>query len=115
MRASARELGLSYVEEDNMSANLGAVLRKYEEARLVVSSRLHGCIVSYAMGAPFVPLRCDEKIEAFLQAHCPSVAAVEVETLHEREACRDMLCRTLDSFGTGYRDHLEREVQRNAA
>ena len=113
LRAHARELGLAYVEEDNMSANLDAVLRKYESARLVLSSRLHGCIVSYAMGLPFVPLRCDEKIEAFLQTHCPFVEAVAVQTLHEREACGGVLQRVLGAFGREYRDDLERKVRLN--
>jgi hypothetical protein len=113
LRAQARELELSYVEEDNMSARLGGVLGRYAGARLVVSSRLHGCIISYAMGIPFVPLRCDEKIEAFLQTHFPSRTTVEVQALHERDACRDVLRGTLETFGTEYRGDLEREVRRN--
>ncbi len=113
LRAQAQRLELSYMEEDNMSPRLEAVLKRYAGARLVVSSRLHGCIISYAMGIPFVPLRCDEKIEAFLQTHYPSQTTVEAQILHDRDACGDVLRRALETCGTEYRGDLEREVSRN--
>jgi polysaccharide pyruvyl transferase WcaK-like protein len=112
-RAIARELELSYVEEDNMSADVEAVLKRYRTARVVLSSRLHGCIISYATGIPFVPLRCDEKIEAFLHTHCPAIKAVEIEALHRREALRDVIRATLNASTSDNRDYLEREVRRN--
>jgi hypothetical protein len=114
LRDVASEQGLRYEEQDNLSADLAAVLRKYAEARVVVSSRLHGCIVSHATGAPFLPVRCDDKIGAFLRTHAPKISPVDVHVLQDRAACNDAVRRTLDGFDPSYRSQVERGVQWNA-
>jgi len=73
IRYVANKLGLRYGEHNNMTANYDEMLTRVSKARLVVSSRLHGCIMSYAVGTPFVPLYCDEKIHSFVNTHTQSM------------------------------------------
>jgi len=69
IRYVANKLGLRYGEHNNMTANHEEMLTRVSKARLVVSSRLHGCIMSFAMGVPYIPLYCDEKIKSFNASH----------------------------------------------
>jgi polysaccharide pyruvyl transferase WcaK-like protein len=45
-----------------------AVLAEYARAELVVSSRLHGCIIALAMGRKVLAVSGDRKVEAFMRA-----------------------------------------------
>ena len=65
----AKELHMDYLESDNMTNNFLGALQQVSQARLVISSRLHGCIMSYSAGIPFIPLYCDEKTKAFTETH----------------------------------------------
>jgi len=47
---------------------LAAILRRYREADIVVSSALHGCIIAVAMGKKIIAVSGDRKIEGFMQA-----------------------------------------------
>ena len=44
------------------------ILRLYQYADLVITSRLHGAIIAYGFGIPFVALSRDPKISAFSEA-----------------------------------------------
>jgi hypothetical protein len=69
LKTAAGRLGYTYQEDSNMSANHMKTLERVSNAGLVVSSRLHGCIMSFSMGLPFVPLLCDEKISSFNESY----------------------------------------------
>ena len=69
LKTVARRLGYTYQEDSNMSANHMKTLEGVSNAGIVVSSRLHGCIMSFSMGLPFIPLLCDEKISSFNQSY----------------------------------------------
>lgn len=91
----AKYLGLSYKEHSNMNSNHKEGLASIHDARLVVSSRLHGCIMSYGMGIPFLALYCDDKTASFLSTHTQkkgisATEAEDVSTLQkEVERCID--------------------------
>ena len=69
VRARARELGLVYDETNHMGRLTHRLLRRYARSSVVVSSRLHGCIFSFAMQIPFVGIECDRKLGSFLTTH----------------------------------------------
>jgi polysaccharide pyruvyl transferase WcaK-like protein len=75
LKGVAKSLNLNYQEHSNMSADHKKMLSTVAQARVVVSSRLHGCIMSFACGTPFLPLYCDEKIQAFNDTHTQSVCS----------------------------------------
>lgn len=79
LKAIAVELGLVYEETSHINEDLGSLVKKYQRARFVVSSRLHGCIFSYALRVPFLPVISDKKISAFLDAHTPEIASLEID------------------------------------
>lgn len=103
IKALARELDLVYDETDHIKENLSSLAEKYLRARYVVSSRLHGCIFSFAFGVPFVPIVLDKKTAAFVETHIPDnpVAGVyfhktEVaEKLFDADNARTDVTRTL--------------------
>jgi polysaccharide pyruvyl transferase WcaK-like protein len=69
----AEDSGRSYHEIDNQIADgsaeaLAATLRLYAEADLVLSSRLHGCIIGLAMGRKVLAVSGDHKVESFMRA-----------------------------------------------
>jgi polysaccharide pyruvyl transferase WcaK-like protein len=47
---------------------LDAALDKYATADLILTSRLHGCIIGLAMGRKVLAVSCDRKIESFMEA-----------------------------------------------
>jgi len=69
LMAVAEALGLEYQEHTNMDSSHVRMLKKVSNARVIVSSRLHGCIMGFGMGIPFLPLLCDDKMKAFLTSH----------------------------------------------
>ncbi|MBM3499911.1 MAG: hypothetical protein FJX74_14720 [Armatimonadetes bacterium] len=69
----ARETGRPYRQTNNRippegEGALAAVLQRYAEADLVVSSALHGCVIAAAMGRPVLAVSGDHKIESFMEA-----------------------------------------------
>lgn len=47
---------------------LARVLEKYAAADLIITARLHGCIIGLAMGRKVLAVSCDRKIESFMEA-----------------------------------------------
>lgn len=77
MTSAAREMalrwGLSYRETDNMipdgdERELTRLLDRYARASIVVSSRLHGCIMGIGAGCKVLAVSGDLKIESFMSA-----------------------------------------------
>lgn len=67
----ARESRRSYCQINNLISKgslsaLDNVLGLYASAEVVVSSRLHGCIISLAMGRPVLAISGDRKVESFM-------------------------------------------------
>lgn len=78
----AEDMGLAYVEIDHLRGFSRSILYAYSNAAVVVSSRLHGCIFSYAMEKPFIAIECDTKTRAFVSSYVPNnaiIPASEVE------------------------------------
>lgn len=77
-----------YEEETNVHnalrpfASHKRTLAKYFSATVVASSRLHGCIMAYAFGRPFLAISHDKKISQFLS----SINAEHLEVSHESPA-----------------------------
>ncbi len=73
----------------NDASALRATLALYAEAEVIVTSRLHGCIIAAATGRPFVAVSGDRKVDAFMAAAgleswlCP---LGDIESLPERLA-----------------------------
>lgn len=63
------EYNYRYVESDNLSNDHKDMIDKYLDSDLIISSRLHGCIIAHALGIPFIALSCDKKTQAFLETH----------------------------------------------
>lgn len=65
----AVEKGLKYREIDHNHTITTKTLRTYQQAAVAVSSRLHGCIFSYLLNTPCLPISCDAKTSAFYSTH----------------------------------------------
>ena len=83
VRCLASDLGLIYDETNHLAGFGKRLLRRYARAAIVVSSRLHGCVFSFAMRKPFVAVACDRKISAFVQSHVPDAPVVEPSQYRE--------------------------------
>ncbi|EWH11149.1 polysaccharide pyruvyl transferase [Catenovulum agarivorans DS-2] len=101
MKQLADKMGLEYQEHSNMTSDHQGMLLKLSKAKVVVSSRLHGCIMSYSTGVPFVPLYCDEKIKSFVQTHT-QVSGVEPQQMNDIELAVSVTCRAIS-------DHIEQQ------
>jgi len=99
----ATKLGLTYAEHSNMSANHEKCLHSVRNARIVVSSRLHGCIMSYGMGIPFLPLYCDYKMESFVMTHT-KVNGIEAKLAERQDVLSASIDATLKSFNPSQTD-----------
>ncbi len=79
--AYANSRSLEYVETDNMSNDHINSISLINNAELVVSSRLHGCIIAFSCQKRFIPLVCDNKTREFVESHakCEWIFANEFE------------------------------------
>jgi hypothetical protein len=48
---------------------LSPTIEQYRRSRLVVTTRLHGAIIAYGLGVPYLALSWDRKLEAFCDEH----------------------------------------------
>jgi hypothetical protein len=77
---AATGAGLRLLSEDasppNFPARLGLhlIARRYCGSSLVITSRLHGAIISYALGIPYVAVDRDTKITEFARIYGNGVA-----------------------------------------
>jgi polysaccharide pyruvyl transferase WcaK-like protein len=69
----SRSTGRQYVEADNeipsgvpKQQGLSDLLSRYASADIILSSRLHGCIVGLAMGRKVIAVSADRKVDAFM-------------------------------------------------
>jgi len=69
----ARRTGRPYLETDNEipsgtpeSLGLSNLLARYASSDLVMSSRLHGCLIGLAMGRKVIAVSADRKVDAFM-------------------------------------------------
>jgi polysaccharide pyruvyl transferase WcaK-like protein len=74
--------------EPGGEAALAAILRRYREADIVLSSALHGCIIAVSMGKKIIAVSGDRKIEGFMQAAGLSDWVLDIE----------QVCRLPDLF-----------------
>lgn len=54
-------------------------------SRMVITSRLHGAIISYALGIPYIGIACDEKVRAFVREYGNGIAIEEISKLKDKE------------------------------
>jgi len=59
-----------FSETDNICRNPDTLLQKYIHADFIISTRLHGCVFSYALNKPFAAVSADHKIDSFVNDYC---------------------------------------------
>lgn len=93
VKDTAAQLNLLYDETSHIKENQRSLVGRYLRARYVVSSRLHGCIFSYSLGIPFLPIVTDRKTLAFIDTHLHGIPVSDVN------ATEDELCQKIVSCG----------------
>ena len=96
LKKIAFDLGLDYQEHTNMDSSHIRMLNRVRKSKVIVSSRLHGCIMGYGMGIPFLPLLCDEKIGEFLSSHT-NIEGLAVKRAESIELLREKVTLLLTS------------------
>jgi hypothetical protein len=87
IRCLATRLSLVYVETDNLAGFNKAIVKKYQSADIVISSRLHGCIFSHSLGQRFIAVSCDMKTQAFVETHVPDAPIVDIHHIESELNC----------------------------
>ncbi len=59
-----------FSEVDNITRNADKLLRQYANSDIIVNTRLHGCVFSYALDKPFVAISADTKVDSFVHDYC---------------------------------------------
>jgi polysaccharide pyruvyl transferase WcaK-like protein len=72
-------------------------IRLINNAEVVVSSRLHGCIMSHSLGVPYVPLNCDKKIPSFIESHT-TIKCIDVERLYDYADAFGLIRQAMETF-----------------
>lgn len=86
----AQRYGLTYVESNNMHNDFTMAITQVATSQVVISSRLHGCIMSYATGRPCVGIACDEKLSQYIETH------TQMHCVKPDEALLDNLTLSMD-------------------
>jgi polysaccharide pyruvyl transferase WcaK-like protein len=86
-REFAKRTGRPYRQTNNRieagsETVLAAILQRYREADIVLSSALHGCIIAVAMGKKIIAVSGDRKIEGFMQAAGLSDWVLDIEQVN---------------------------------
>ncbi|MDA8413574.1 MAG: polysaccharide pyruvyl transferase family protein [Desulfobacteraceae bacterium] len=92
LKKIAFDLHLHYDETDHIQEDLDSLVTRYRRARFVVTSRLHGCIFSYALNTPFVAMVTDTKTSAFIVTHVPGNPRIGVHSSKEEILRQISLC-----------------------
>lgn len=85
----------------------------YCESKLVVTSRLHGAIIAYGLGVPYVAISKDKKIESFHRLYGNGFLIKHAEELKELsdeyDACltKEIAIQPVLSFGIKAKEWLE--------
>jgi hypothetical protein len=95
-RAHAERTSRRYTEIDNQfepptEEGLARMVALYEHSDLVVSSRLHGCIIGLAAGCRVLAISGDRKVDAFMEAVGLRDWIVDLERLEHLEGYLDRL------------------------
>ncbi|MAZ04796.1 MAG: hypothetical protein CME81_00040 [Halomonas sp.] len=114
LRQFCKEEGFCYRESDNMGTNVTKAIKDIRSAALVVSSRLHGCIMSYASNTPFVPLYCDKKTEYFVDSHTDK-KGYEAVQFQDMKFTRGVLKKELTEISSysNVQGVLQRKIKEN--
>ena len=80
--------GRSYRQTNNLlpsgdAAALARILQLYASADLILTSRLHGCILALATGRPVLAVSADHKVESFMIAAGLSDWVLDLDDLAE--------------------------------
>lgn len=111
LKTVAQKLGMEYQEHTNMDSSHARMLKRVSNARLIVSSRLHGCIMGFGMGIPFLPLLCDDKMKAFLTSHT-QVDGPDVKKAEDVDSLRNNVEQLLAKTSSN-RDAIDIKVAEN--
>lgn len=111
LKKIASELGLDYQEHTNMDSSHIRMLNRVRQSKVIVSSRLHGCIMGYGMEIPFLPLLCDEKINEFLNTHT-KITGVPVKCAENIDLLREKV-NLLLTTQNDYSDELDLKLEQN--
>lgn len=112
LRKSAHDNDLQYEETDNITFFSHKTLSKYRRARVVISSRLHGCIISYGIGVPFASMDTDAKIRAFLETHAINSPIYPVDSFHDQQKASQIVSDLL-RLNTSYDAYIKSELLLN--
>ncbi len=96
-----RKRGLVYREENNISKSHEDILKTYLKADIVISSRLHGCIISATFGKYTLPIVCDQKIKWYLESNHPSLPLIFPEQLYRKETIEGLIDKAVSSISKG--------------
>lgn len=88
VKTIAMKLNLHYEEFSNMGNDHLQALELVNSSSLVITSRLHGAIMSYALETPFIAIYCDDKVQSFIETHTNNIGikAAEIHQLYDLAA-----------------------------
>ena len=85
LRKAIERAGWAAVETDNVQRRRWGLMdilnHRYRPARLVVCTRLHGAIIAFGLGIPYVAFPWDAKLRAFQERYGNGVLAESLEEL----------------------------------
>lgn len=74
-----------FVYTDNIERRLEGlddIIESYAQSSLVVTTRLHGAIIAYALRVPYIALARDDKVRAFQRLYGNGVLVEKIEEIH---------------------------------
>ncbi len=74
----ANELNLNFRYTNHIGDSLDLIIKLYKKSKIIISSRLHGCIISYSLNKNFIPIICDKKTLEFVKTHNAEVSILDV-------------------------------------
>jgi len=77
---------ISYTYTDNIQYNycgLKRIIKQYQRANLVITTRLHGAIIAYGLGIPYITISFDKKIEEFHRQYGNGILVKDIDALQE--------------------------------
>lgn len=92
-------LGFKYSQTNNIHKNFEMLLKQYEEADIVISSRLHGCIIGIGMEKQVIAIDCDDKIKNYLHTHYSNPTIIAPQMMSSRSEVKKMLDKEKVSSG----------------
>lgn len=94
LKEVANKLGLDFCYTNHVDESFDSIVSLYKKSKVIVTSRLHGCIFAYSFCKKFIPIICDKKTSELINTHFSNIKylTMDISTNDTLEIIEGLSC-----------------------